>query len=77
MKNSILLGHYLDACEETYRLMIAARTSEAARERYSAHITEAAEEHAVMWQALLAEGWDIEELDAAYQRRIGSRMRED
>lgn len=71
MKNSVLLGHYLDACEETYRLMIAARGSQAALQRYNAHITEAAEEHARMWQGLLAEGWTIEEIDAAYSRRIG------
>ena len=70
MKNSQLLTEWLDLCEETNRLMIAARDNVEALKRYDEHIR-SSERADYLWGALQADGWSVAELDAAYARRFG------
>lgn len=67
MKNGKLVTEYLDACEEKLTLL-RGRTLESAQQYLEVAQSGRTE---ALWNACLADGWTMAELDAAYGRRFG------
>jgi hypothetical protein len=71
-KNSTYVTAYLDYCQVVDRLHATAMR-EGSDEAFEAW-KQALDHHNEMWDAAVANGWTIAELDAAYERRFGRKV---
>ena len=71
MKNGKLMQYYLDACAEDLRLQRSddLELLEELNRRLEAGVSNN------LAHAVLADGWTMAEIDAAYNRRFGVRVR--